>query len=157
MTRWVYRIGFAAARSVDDQAYGSTLFDGRWHTVRAGPQPRRVIYAAASRALAQLEKRVQANGVAPVQQALFRLRLPDDLPIANARDRGPPAAWRADLPLSQSFGDAWLDLCDELALWVPSYVEPTEDNLLLNPAHPRIGGVRLEVEREPFEFDPRLV
>ena len=156
MTLQVYRIGLAAARTVDDQAYGSALFDGRWHTVRSGPKPRRVIYAAATRALAQLEKRVHANGISPIRQALFRLGLPGKLKIAHARDKALPAGWREDMSLSQVFGDAWLDRGDELALWVPSYVEPAEDNLLIHPDHPKIGDVTLAIEREPFEFDPRL-
>jgi RES domain-containing protein len=154
LTIVVYRIGFAKARSVAEQAYGSTLFDGRWHSLRAGPRPRRVIYAASSRALAQLEKRVHANGVAPINQALFALTLPEDVAIAHAHERGLPAHWRADLSASQAFGNDWLDQGQDLALWVPSFVEPAEDNLLIHPEHPRI--VEVGIEREPFEFDPRL-
>jgi RES domain-containing protein len=156
LTIVVYRIGFAKARSVAEQAYGSTLFDGRWHSLRAGPRPRRVIYAASSRALAQLEKRVHANGVAPINQALFALTLPEDVAIAHAHERGLPAHWRDDLSASQAFGNDWLDQGQDLALWVPSFVEPAEDNLLIHPEHPRIVEVGMRVEREPFEFDPRL-
>ena len=29
-------------------------------------------------------------------------------------------------------------------------------NLLIHPDHPKIGDVTLAIEREPFEFDPRL-
>ena len=75
----VFRIGLAAAKTVVDQAYGSALAPGRWHSLRMGAASRRVIYCAGSRALAQLEKRVHANGIAPVGQALFRLELPDGL------------------------------------------------------------------------------
>jgi RES domain-containing protein len=141
LTTVVYRIGFAQARSVAEQAYGSTLFDGRWHSLRAGPRPRRVIYA---------------NGVAPINQTLFALILPEELAIAHAHERGLPAHWRDDLSASQVFGNAWLDRGQDLALWVPSFVEPAEDNLLIHPEHPRIGEVGIRVEREPFEFDPRL-
>ena len=62
----VWRIGLAAATTLFDQSYGSTLAPGRWHSLRPGAAPRRLVYAAGSRALAQLEKRVHANGVAPV-------------------------------------------------------------------------------------------
>jgi RES domain-containing protein len=130
LTIVVYRIGFAKARSVAEQAYGSTLFDGRWHSLRAGPRPRRVIYAA--------------------------LTLPEDVAIAHAHERGLPAHWRDDLSASQAFGNDWLDQGQDLALWVPSFVEPAEDNLLIHPEHPRIVEVGMRVEREPFEFDPRL-
>ena len=158
MSTVVWRIGHAAASTVDDQeAYGSTLFPGRWHTLRFGPRPRRVIYAASSRALAQLEKRVHANGVAPVNQALFALALPPDADIDNAEALGLAAHWRDDVVISQRFGDAWLDGGEGLALRVPSFVEPAEASFLLNPDHPKIGGVTLSVERNPFKFDPRLM
>ena len=157
MSTVVWRIGHAAASTVDEQAYGSTLFAGRWHTLRSGPRPRRVIYAVSSRALAQLEKRVHANGVAPVNQALFALTLPPDADIDSAEALGLAARWRDDVALSQRFGDAWLGGGGGLALRVPSFVEPAEANFLLNPDHPKIGGVTLSVERNPFEFDPRLM
>jgi RES domain-containing protein len=35
-------------------------------------------------------------------------------------------------------------------------VEPSERNLLLNPAHPDYPGITLVLERNPFVFDPRL-
>jgi RES domain-containing protein len=153
----VWRIGHRAAATVEDQAYGSTLFSGRWHTLRPGPRPRRVIYAASSRALAQLEKRVHANGVAPVNQALFALTLPPDMEVLSAEALGLDPRWRDDIAVSQAFGDAWLDSRAGLALWVPSFVEPAEANVLVNPDHPRIADVTLHVERDPFVFDPRLV
>lgn len=154
----VYRIGHRSAGTVIvDHAYGSTLQDGRWHAVAPGGIPRRVIYAASSRALAQLEKRVHANGVQPINQASYVLTLPAGLVIRNAYESGLPERWRNDLSSTQAFGNAWLDAGDELALWVPSVVEPAEQNLLLNANHPHIDHVIVLVEREPFEFDPRLM
>ena len=115
MAAIVWRIGHRAASSVADQADGSALFAGRGHTLRPGPRPRRVIYAASSRALAQLEKRVHANGVAPVNQALFALTLPDD-EVRRAQALGLSPHWRDDIAVSQAFGDAWLDRGAGLAL-----------------------------------------
>lgn len=152
----VFRIGLAIATSLADQAYGSALAPGRWHSLRSGAGPRRVIYAAGSRALAQLEKRVHANGIAPVGQALFRVTFPDGLVAATAQDVGLPTRWRNSEAITQAFGDRWLDSGAELALWVPSYVEPAEHNLLINAAHPRLPELVLVKERDPFEFDPRL-
>lgn len=152
-----YRIGFAPDPSVDGQAYGSTLAAGRWHSLRGGLRPRKVIYAAASRALAQLEKRVHANRRQPVDQALYRVTLPADVVVARAGDIGLPAGWRGDAAATQAFGDAWLDAGRELALWVPSYVEPLEFNLVINAGHARAHELHFAVEREPFVFDPRLV
>ena len=115
-----------------------------------------MIHATASRALARLEKRVHANGVAPVNQALFALALPPDIEVGNAPALELDARWRDDIAASQAFGDAWLDSRSGLALWVPSFVEPAEMNIVVNPDHPGISGLSLHVERDPFEFDPRL-
>ena len=70
------------------------LAPGRWHSMRAGAVLRRVIYCAGTRALAQLEKRVLANGIAPVGQALSRLELPDKLEVASAQAAALPGNWR---------------------------------------------------------------
>lgn len=160
MSLVVYRIGLARAGSLADQAFGSTLAAGRWHSLQVNAPgaaaTRRVIYAASSRALAQLEKRVHANGFAPVGQALFTLTMPKRLVVAHAQARGLDAAWRDSESLSQAVGDQWLDAGRELALWVPSYVEPQEHNLIINAMHPRLAEVVLVRERDPFEFDPRL-
>ncbi len=151
-----FRIGLAIAHTLQDQSYGSTLAAGRWHSLRLGLGPRRVIYTASSRALAQLEKRVHANGIAPVGQALFRLTLPPKLRVPHAQQLGLPADWRRSDTISQALGDRWLDAGDTLALWVPSYVEPSENNLLINAEHPLLAQITLMKERDPFEFDPRL-
>jgi RES domain-containing protein len=153
----VFRIGLALATTVPDQAWGSVLAPGRWHSLRPGSSPRRVIYAAGSRALAQLEKRVHANGIAPVGQALFRLILPQAAAVQRAETIGLPPRWRDSLAVSQAFGDRWLDSGAGLALWVPSYVEPAENNLLVNAEHPALDGIALVKERDPFEFAPRLI
>lgn len=154
MTTSVYRIGLRTAKTLDDHAFGSALFSGRWHSLRAGPTPRRVVYAASSRALAQLEKRVHANGVTPASQALFVLTLPSSIAIDHAT---PPADWKSDIGITQRIGDRWLDAAQSPALWVPSYVEPSEMNILINPSHPLASRIAIVPERDPFIFDPRLV
>ncbi len=116
-----------------------------------------MIYAASSRALAQLEKRVHANGYAPIGQALFNLTLPADVLPAHAQARGLAPGWHASEAVSQACGDRWLDEGTELALWVPSVLEPAENNLIINAMHPRLPDTRLPRERDPFEFDPRLI
>src|SRR5207248_9229785 len=51
-----YRIGFNGAIGLHDLYYGALRDQGRWHTPRPGARTA-VVYAAGSRALAQLEKR----------------------------------------------------------------------------------------------------
>ena len=136
--------------------YGSTLGPGRWHLPPASGLP--VVYAASSRALAQLEKRVHANGVAPIKQALIRLELPTGAVILDAKDdlgmESP--RWRLDEGYKQGVGVDWLQSPASLGLWVPSVVEPQERNLLINPAHPQYTSIAVVTETLNFEFDPRL-
>ncbi len=129
---------------------------GRWHVplLEGG---RAVVYTAGTRALAQLEKRVHCNGFQPADQALVRLELPDGAPLLDAeRDLHLPAGWRDDETVTQALGDAWFASKRSLGLWVPSFVEPREQNLLLHPLHPRYAEVKVIVEVADFRFDPRL-
>ena len=86
----------------------------------------------------------------------MRLELPEGAPIQSVIDLGLAPQWHEDVGVTQAIGNAWVQGGAALALWVPSYVEPTENNLLLNPAHPAYASVRIAIERQPFVFDPRL-
>lgn len=158
MTVAVWRIGYCpdppppAAALLASLGHGATLGNGRWHT----QGPLHVVYAASSRALCQLEKRVHCNGAQPRHQALMRLDLPAGAPLQDVHDHGLPADWRDNEAATQAIGRAWIVAVSSLGLWVPSFIEPAERNLLLNPAHPAYGAIRLQIERQPFRFDPRL-
>jgi RES domain-containing protein len=148
----VWRIAWNGALDLTRIAEGSLLADGRWH-VASDRLP--VVYCGATRALCQLEKRVHCNGCAPRDMALMRLELPRG---ALLEDASPllPAHWRGDMNATQAIGATWARSARSLGLWVPSYVEPAERNLLVNPRHPQYASVALHVEKNPFEFDPRL-
>lgn len=114
----------------DQLSYGSTLSPGRWHLPPPDGLP--VIYAGGSRAICQLEKRVHCNG-----QALIRLDLPDDTDLQDVREGfGLPLDSIDQQTFTQSIGVAWRKAGDALGLWVPSAVEPSESNIVLNPYHP---------------------
>lgn len=132
--------------------HGSTLGNGRWHT----QGPAQVVYAGATRALCQLEKRVHANGANPKDQALMRLVLPDDAALLDVGDLGLPDDWRDREAETQRIGMDWTTSGASLGLWVPSFIEPAERNLVLNPAHPDYRRITLTIERHPFRFDLRL-
>ena len=132
--------------------YGSTLGNGRWHTQGA----LQVVYCGASRALCQLEKRVHANGANPKDQALMRLDIPNSAPLIDAATVGLSGNWRDDEAATQGLGNRWIASGASLGLWVPSFIEPDERNLLLNPVHPDYASIVLCIERHPFKFDPRL-
>lgn len=155
----VWRIGYCptpapnAAQLLATLGYGSTLGNGRWH--RKGPMA--LVYAASSRALANLEKRVHSNECQPANQALFKLTIPDDVQILDVQTSYKlPASWKSDEALTQEIGATWLLSGVSLAMWVPSYVVPQEHNILINPAHPDYSRISIEIESHPFEFDPRL-
>ena len=86
----------------------------------------------------------------------MRLDLPAGASVLDVADLGLPANWRTSEALTQSLGLAWLSSGKSLGLWVPSYLEPDDKNLLINPAHRLYGSIKLTVERNPFTFDPRL-
>jgi RES domain-containing protein len=151
----VWRIGSSKGLTLPMLAFGSTLESGRWH--RTPPDGLPVVYAGASRALCQLEKRVHCNGVQPRNQALLRLDLPDDAALLDVRTlESLPAHWREDEPWTQDAGVRWRASGASLGLWVPSAVEPGESNLVINPDHARFASIVLTVERNPFQFDDRL-
>lgn len=151
----VWRIGSSKGLTLPMLAFGSTLESGRWH--RTPPDGLPVVYAGASRALCQLEKRVHCNGVQPRNQALLRLDLPDDAALLDVRTlESLPAHWREDEPWTQDAGVRWRASGASLGLWVPSAVEPGESNLVLNPDHAGFASIVLTVERNPFQFDDRL-
>jgi RES domain-containing protein len=154
----VWRIGFCENPAIATPAflaalgYGSTLGNSRWHVKGA----QQVVYAASNRALCQLEKRVHCNGANPKNQALMQLEIPDDTPLMAASDHGLPADWQSNEAATQVLGLSWLASVSSLGLWVPSTIEPSEMNLLINPAHPEYLKILLTIERYPFQFDPRL-
>ncbi|MDO8771285.1 MAG: RES family NAD+ phosphorylase, partial [Burkholderiaceae bacterium] len=132
--------------------FGSTLGNGRWHI--KGLQ--QIVYAGSTRALCQLEKRVHCNGANPKDMALMRLELDPSSKILDAQSLGLPKDWRSDVAATQTMGMQWLADGKSLGLWVPSFLEPAEHNLLINPAHSQFSSVKLIVEKNPFVFDPRL-
>jgi RES domain-containing protein len=148
----VWRIAWSGALDLATIPEGSLRADGRWH-MAADRLP--VVYSGSTRALCQLEKRVHCNGYAPKGMALIRLELPDG---ALIEDVAPllPANWRADTSATQTIGADWARSDRSLGLWVPSYVEPAERNLVINPRHAQYSAIALHVEMDPFEFDPRL-
>jgi RES domain-containing protein len=152
----VWRICFNGDLSLGALPFGSTLGPGRWHVPAPVGQP--VVYAAGSRALAQLEKRVHANGVAPANQALIRLEIDAALALLDAQHdlNLKTLQWRDNEGYTQAFGVQWLRSNASLGLWVPSFVEPQEMNLLINPAHPAYATIKVVIEVQAMQFDVRL-
>lgn len=130
---------------------GARKRGGRWNSPGVP-----LVYASEHLSLAVLELLVHVESDdLPENLVAFRLELPDDL---CERRADVPSHWLVD-PLrrqSRRYGDAWAAERRSVGLVVPSAVVPQESNLLLNPAHPQFGEVRI-VDEHPFALDRRLL
>ena len=129
---------------------GARLWGGRWNSPGVA-----VVYASGALSLAVLETWVHLpppmrRPDAWPPRVAVRIALPEG--EAPEAVEGMDLADRAGL---RAFGDAWARERRSLALAVPSAVVPPERNVILNPAHPGMAGVRV-LGVEPFAFDPRL-
>lgn len=133
---------------------GARLAGGRWNSVGV-----RVVYASATRSLAQLEYLVHVNPPrAPRDVYAIYADIPERLKVDDLAGRRLPKSWRRyDPPVEelQVIGDRWVASLNAAVLRVPSAVVPAEDNFLLNPAHKDFSKIVLG-KAEPVEFDPRL-
>ena len=143
-----------ANRRYDLSGYGAFLVGGRWNL-----PGRALLYTAQTRALAMLEVLVHLPaGDLPTAMYLLTLDVPEAVSRAELLPADLLADWqRLTQPQPTALlGHAWLQAGSTLALRVPSVIVPQEHNLLLNPAHPEFGQVRLAAEPELFTFDERL-
>ncbi len=133
--------------------YGAQQFGGRWNSVGY-----KAVYCASSASLAVLEVLVHlAQPDLLEHYLLLEVDVPDEA-VAMLDPDDLPADW-ADSPApasTQRIGDEWLLGGETLGLLVPSVVVPSEQNLLLNPAHPAFAAVLNTARETPYRFDPRL-
>ena len=94
----------------------------------------------------------------PKDLVLLEVVFSSNAPVETWHEADLPTNWRAATPPSecQARGDAWAAAGEALAVWVPSVLIPTEQNALLNPAHPAMTNVRVS-RVTPFAFDPRVL
>ena len=132
---------------------GPRLYGGRWN-----PKGISVVYTSESRALAALEFFVHlSRTVIPPSFSLASIEIPDTASIKKITVEELPRYWRsypAPTKLA-ALGGAWIRSKESLLLRVPSVIMPPEGNILINPAHPEMIGVRI-IKVEPYSPDPRL-
>lgn len=131
---------------------GAEIAGGRWNHKGTA-----LIYTSSSRALSMLEVAVHLPfGILPLDYFMVSIELPDGsypaIPVTALA-----SSWRSWPPSSstQHVGDEFVKEGKHLALQVPSALVPEEFNLLLNPKHTAMTGVKI-ISKEPFTFDPRL-
>jgi RES domain-containing protein len=132
---------------------GARRSGGRWNSVGTP-----MVYTSATIALASLQVLVHLEdssvlpyySVLPVEfdESLMRWLDVTTLP-ANWLDPMTPIAL-------QQIGDAWAKARESVVLRVPSVIVSSEDNYLLNPAHPDFTLLKFG-PAQPFDFDSRLL
>jgi RES domain-containing protein len=138
----------------DRSGSGTRLYGGRWNPKGVG-----VIYTSENRALAALELFVHlSRAVIPPNLSLAAIKIPDTASIKEITLKELPRNWRSfpAPPELANIGASWIRSKDSLLLRVPSVIMPPEMNVLINPAHSEMIGVRI-IEIEAYSFDKRLI
>lgn len=140
-------------RALDRSGFGASIKGQRWNNANIP-----AIYAGLTLEIAAMEKLVHIGSILPPDLLVVRIELPDDktlydIPASDAL----PEDWNAlpGSPAAAAYGDAFLLKGEHLGLIVPSAVIPEARNIVINPSHPRMGEVIMEIIRD-FTFDPRL-
>jgi len=117
-----------------------------------------VAYTSATLSLAALECFVHLDPAdAPTDLIVIPADIPDEVSRREIAAHTLPPTWRR-YPAPERLADlgtAWIRAGTTAVLLVPSAIVPQEQNVLLNPAHPDFGRIRLRPP-EPFSFDPRM-
>jgi len=131
---------------------GGRRYAARWNT--AGTP---IVYLAASPPGALIEILVHLeleDDELPQDYTLLRVSVPNTLRIPSLRvPTG--EAWKSNLALTRSLGDAWLRSGRSALARVPSAILPDTFNYLLNPLHPDASRIRIETVTSG-RLDPRL-
>lgn len=148
----VYRISRPEYVATALLGNGAALAPGRWNSRGV-----RLAYTASSVSLAMLEILVHVNREdVPEGRRMLAYEIPDAA-LAELPPNRWPRGWDK-LPYSDAVrrvGDGFVRDGRQLALRVPSAVARGEFNVLVNPAHPQFGQIRLLADA-PLALDPRL-
>lgn len=148
----VFRI-VPSPRAKDLSGEGARLYGGRWNS-KGVP----MIYSATTASLAVLETLVHMSlDVFPENLVLVTLNIPKEF-VQNLDLSRLPTNW-ATYPASSdvhAIGDTWAREEASLGLLVPSAILPQENNLIINPRHPKSGNLKI-VEIIPYQVDRRLL
>jgi RES domain-containing protein len=150
----VYRLTrrIFAANPFDGE--GSYRFGGRWSSPGT-----RLTYAAEHLSLAMVEYLAHLDpNDSPEDLVLARAEVPENVSRIRLLPPDLPDNWRV-YPAPEflgSIGDKFIAEAKVAVLIVPSVLAPSEDNWLLNPAHPDFQRIVL-LPVETFKFDWRLV
>jgi RES domain-containing protein len=149
----VFRIS-RTAHSKDLTGEGARIHGGRWNHRGIS-----VVYASESRALATTEYLVHLPmALVPDDLSIVTIRIPDIARQETIKPSTLPFNWRT-YPAPKELADIgsrWARERRCLVLRVPSVVVQGDFNILINPDHPDIVGVKI-LAVTPYELDKRLL
>ena len=130
---------------------GAFYWGGRW-TPKGYP----VVYTSESKALALLEIiiRFKRQTASKLQWVIRHADIPDNA-IYTPPDKHLPADWRTYTypPTTVAFGLSWIRDAKYAVLSVPSALEPTSRNYLINLQHPDTGKIRFSsIQDYPLDY-----
>lgn len=148
MIHTAYRLSLRRFQERAFTGEGARRAGGRWNP---GGFP--VVYLSSTLSLAVLEFLVHFATFADAPE-LLAFRVEFDSRLMSAANL--PADWQyLALTETREVGREWLRNGTTPVLEVPSFVVPTEKNLVVNPIHSKFS--RLEIgSAEPFVLDPGL-
>ena len=130
---------------------GAAEYGGRWNS-----PGRPVIYAARTLSLAMLEQLAQAGtGRLPQDQVCVEITIPDAVSTEIVKPGDIPSWDAADRLASRVLGDRWIAEQRSCVLLTPSVIVPTEQNVVINPAHADFARVTAS-RPHPLNWDERL-
>jgi RES domain-containing protein len=132
---------------------GAYRYGGRWSSPGT-----RLGYTSEHQSLAMLEYFVHLDVDDPPSDLVLAVaEVPDDLAREQFEARHLPANWResAAPPELARLGDEFAQRGENCLLLVPSVLAPSENNCLINPAHPDYKRIVVR-EVEGLSYDPRI-
>lgn len=131
---------------------GARKYGGRWNSPGTS-----MVYTSETQSLAVLEMLVHLEQP-DLLQCYVLIGVTIDETLIEKLDRSRlPRHWQASPPVElRAIGDEWALRNTSVALQVPSALVPTENNVLLNPAHANFEKLVIG-DPVSFAFDQRLV
>jgi RES domain-containing protein len=149
----IYRVLRKAYAQTPFDGEGAYLFGGRWSS-----PGNRLSYASEHQSLAMIEYFVHLNqGDPPDDLVLAVAEFPDEIKSETVEAAKLPVNWRdsAAPPELARFGDEFAQRKEHCLLWVPSVLAPSENNCLINIAHPEYKKMIVR-DVGPLQYDSRM-